>query len=1104
MISLGVLGPCVAEVDGLPVPLGGRRQRAVLALLTAARGEVRSVDRMIEDLWSGEPPAKAVASLQAYVSNLRKLLEPTRPPRTPAQRLVSAAPGYALRLPVEAVDAWRFEQLVRDARQRAGTDPDAARVLLDEAVGLWRGPAFAEFVDEPWARAPVQLLTDLRHNALELRARCALDAGDAAAAVTDAETLTADAPLREEGWRLLALALWGSGRQADALATLRRARAMLVEELGLAPGPMLTDVESAILAQRGEALHVAAPARPVSLPPAAAGPANATAFVGRDAELAALTEAAGETMAGAGRIALVTGEAGVGKSELLARLAYELADAGWVVAAGRCVEDEGAPPAWPWVEALTHLATVTPAPDGADRALAPLLTPNADEPSAVGASGRFRLQRAVVDWLADAAARRPVALLLDDLHWADDQTLSLLTGAAAGLADARVLVVGALRTDDADGRLAEALAVLARRSPRRVALGGLAEPAVATMVEAECRFPVDPSTVAALTERTGGNPFYIKESVRLLNSEGALVAVSEVPEGVRDVLRRRLARLPEVVVSVLRLAAVAGRETEVDVLVGAADTDEAAVLDALEAGLIAGMLDEPASGRVRFVHSLVRDTMLADLTGLRARHMHARIAAAIERTTPGDISALAHHYANAASSATAAKAVGYCVQAAEEAERGYAYDTACSLLTSALASLDRLPDSDRRADERSELFGRLLRAQIRAGAAGAARVTRQRAADHAEAVGREDLVIAACTAWTEPTPWQTRPYATTDEAMTTLLARLLRRADPDLDPAVRSRLLDAYAVERADNGNPDARAAAEQAVALARQYGDDGLRAQTLATLSRELDADLEWPHKADLGAELVRLGETRDLPTYQCFGRIVQARAAAAADEPDTALRLVGENLELARMYRLPELIDVSEIALAMFAHIRGDFDDAERRYADVSDRMVRQGSPHGPAYRHVAGALMRLDQNRTADFAAVVERLHTDSGLLGDLHAVALARTGRLDQARQVRGRGKPIRRDCFFTLFATFRALATIALNDRAGAAATYTMLLPYRATPLGGVSSLSLATRPVAQTLGELAQYLGNDEAAASHFSAAAATVKLWRSPQWAAPGRSAPS
>ena len=173
----------------------------------------------------------------------------------------------------------------------------------------------------------------------------------------------------------------------------------------------------------------------------------------------------------------------------------------------------------------------------------------------------------------------------------------------------------------------------------------------------------------------------------MLASEGALVAVSEVPEGVRDVLRRRLARLPPPDVAVLRLAATVGREAEVEVLVDAADTDEDGVIAGLEAGVIAGLLTEPGPGRVRFVHALVRDTVYADLTQLRLTRMHARVGAAIRGVRPGDVSALAHHYLRAASADSAEAAVGYAIKAAERADRRYSYDAAVSLLEQAARGL---------------------------------------------------------------------------------------------------------------------------------------------------------------------------------------------------------------------------------------------------------------------------------------------------------------------------------------------------------------------------------------------------------------------------------
>jgi DNA-binding SARP family transcriptional activator len=236
MTGIRVLGSLAVEDGGGPVDLGGPLQRAVLALLLIERGRVVSVDRLIDQLWRREPPPRAIASLQAYVSNLRRILEPGRARRAPARILVSEPPGYALRLPADAVDAWRFEELLGAAREAAAARPARARDFLNRALALWRGPAYAEFADEDWAVAEVARLTELHVAAQESAAAMALRTGAAAEAVATAEVLVREHPLREESWRLLALALWASDRQADPLAALRRARGVLREELGLDPG----------------------------------------------------------------------------------------------------------------------------------------------------------------------------------------------------------------------------------------------------------------------------------------------------------------------------------------------------------------------------------------------------------------------------------------------------------------------------------------------------------------------------------------------------------------------------------------------------------------------------------------------------------------------------------------------------------------------------------------------------------------------------------------------------------------------------------------------------------------------------------------------------
>ncbi|MFB6822728.1 BTAD domain-containing putative transcriptional regulator [Streptomyces virginiae] len=1121
MVHIRVLGSFAAERDGEAIPLGGHRQRSVLALLVAARGRVVSVDRMIEELWQGAPPARAVTSLQAYVSNLRRLLEPGRAPRTPARLLVSAPPGYTLRLPDDAVDAWRFERLLGRAREALPAEPDAAGALLREALALWQGPAYAQSADEPWAHAEIMRLGELRLAARELGVAAGLrGGGDLAAAVAEAALLTREEPLREEAWRLHALALWAAGRQADALATLRRARTVLADEVGLDPGAALVDLERAVLAQDGRVLRevtrppgTVAPAPPEQPPPTEpatagaepfAGPepfAGAEPFVGREEELARLTARAQRARVAGPGVALVSGEAGLGKSALLRALDDRLRAEGWLVAFGRTTDAEGAPPAWAWVEALRAVAAVAPPEPAAAAALAPLLAEDAPATAhAAGgedvAAGRFRLHRAVGRWLARAARERPVAVLLDDLHWADAETLALLSGAADLPAGTALLLVGTYRPEDTEGRLGDTLAGLARRAPTRIALRGLAEESVAELVHAVGGQRVDAEVLTALAERTGGNPFYVRESARLLGSEGSLVALSEVPEGVRDVLRRRLRRLPEPVVSVLRLAAVAGRESDVEVLVGAADTGEDGVLGALEAGLLAGLLVEPEPGRVRFAHALVRDTLLADLSRLRSARMHGRIAVCLERLAPDDVSALAHHHVRAASSATAAKAVSFCLRAARLAESRFAHDVAATLLAEAVECFERVPaeaGGDRDA-ERVELLGRLVRAQVRAGAVMAARTTRRTAIDRAVAAGRDDLLIAAFTAWTEPTPWQTRPYGVVDTPVVELLERLLAR--PGHEPAVRCLLLGAYAAELSDAKVASVREGAREALALAEGTGDPVLRAGALAALVKELDADLEWPERAALGGELERIGAAHELPGHQWYGMFIRSTASAAAGDVAGARRLVGRWTQFARTYRMPGPVAVGETVEATWAHVEGRFEEAERLYRQAAARMARQGSPHAQGILAVALTTLRASQGRLAEHLPRLRQVYAAFGPpAGDLLAVALAAAGEEREAREILDRAGPLRTDYFFKVFATFRAMTLVTLGERAGAEELYAALLPYRDAPPVS-SGFTVAVRPVARTLGELAVLLGREDEAAGHLARAESVAERWHSP-WAA-------
>ncbi|GLY19049.1 SARP family transcriptional regulator [Kineosporia sp. NBRC 101677] len=247
MLNFAVLGPLEVESDVQPVKLGGPRHRAVLARLLIAAPRVVPVQWLIDDLWD-EPPEGALGSLQTFVGALRKALEPRRPARTASRLLVTQAPGYALR--PEEVDAWRFADGVREGERLLSVgQPLAAHDQLERALGRWRGPAYAEFADQSWARGEVQRLDELRSLAVERRAEAGLALGRSAAVVLDLEAQVDRQPLREDGWRLLALGLYRSGRQGDALAALRRAREVLAEQLGIDPGEPLRQLERDILDQ---------------------------------------------------------------------------------------------------------------------------------------------------------------------------------------------------------------------------------------------------------------------------------------------------------------------------------------------------------------------------------------------------------------------------------------------------------------------------------------------------------------------------------------------------------------------------------------------------------------------------------------------------------------------------------------------------------------------------------------------------------------------------------------------------------------------------------------------------------------------------------------
>ncbi|MFG1811947.1 BTAD domain-containing putative transcriptional regulator [Streptomyces sp. NPDC049040] len=250
LVEFRALGPIEAVVEGRLVDLGAPKQRALLALLVSKVGQPVAVDMIVEELWSGNPPPSAIASLQAYVANLRRVLEPGRAPRTPPTVLRTYERGYLLDSRVVAVDVHCFsESAVAGWQALDWGDPQFAVHEFETALALWRGQAYVEVADAAYVRPDVARLEELRLSVVEGRCTALLAAGAHEIAVAELEAFVQAHPLREYGCELLSLALYRAGRQADALAVLRTNQRRLADELGIDPRPALQLLEKQILNQ---------------------------------------------------------------------------------------------------------------------------------------------------------------------------------------------------------------------------------------------------------------------------------------------------------------------------------------------------------------------------------------------------------------------------------------------------------------------------------------------------------------------------------------------------------------------------------------------------------------------------------------------------------------------------------------------------------------------------------------------------------------------------------------------------------------------------------------------------------------------------------------
>ncbi|CUR56006.1 putative Transcriptional activator domain [metagenome] len=785
-VEVAVLGPIEVRLGGRAVDLGTPKQRALVAALALSRGRAVSVDTIVDLLWRDSPPPGVTATLQAYISGLRRVIEPERERRAPATVLVTVAPGYALRADADHLDAQVFERTVSEQHHRLQTprllsEADLAEAVaaLDAALGLWRGTAYAELEGADAAVAERARLEELRLVALEDRAVAELTLGHHATVAAELEAMTREHPLRERLWGLRALALTRAGRQADALEVLRTVREVLDDELGIEPGVELRDLQTAVLRQ-DPALDWVAPAAGAETPvvpqprrsePAPPEPVAPWPMVGRDAELDQLVAALNTAAAGTPSYAVVTGEPGIGKSRLTAELAALAGAQGAQVSVGQCSQDEGAPPLWPWMSVLESLGLERPGP----------LEPD-DE------GGRFRSWDLIARGVRAAALDRPLVVILEDLHWADPSTLRVLRLLVESASRERLLVVATWRSHpEPTGALADVAETLARQHATRLPLSGLGADSVAEVFEGVAHNRPSGAQARAIKERTDGNPFFLVEYARLAGEHAdldQLVSDADPPTGVREVLTRRLARLPEATVTALRTAAVIGRAFDAATLAAAAGVDPEELLDVVEPAEAAGLVREDGVDRFLFSHALVADTLVLGLSASRQARVHSRIAVALSGSRGRETEEARHWLASGP--AYAAQGWRSAVTAAAVARRVFAHEEVAELLRAALGAMDHDPGATPR--ERYDVLLDLIDAYRWSAMWPELTASVEEAVVVAQALGDPELVATAAIATTQGALWQSAGHGQVHTRIVEALRACLRDLPPE-DNALRCRAL---------------------------------------------------------------------------------------------------------------------------------------------------------------------------------------------------------------------------------------------------------------------------------------------------------------------------
>ena len=1104
---MNVLGGVrVARADDAGEPawldLGARKPRSIVAALALHVGRPVTADALADLVWAGEPPRAAHGALHAYISGLRKVLEPERASRAAASVLETTDHGYVLRVAADDVDAHRFVTDVRRLERTlaplatqltAGGPagwPDRAAVTaalehLDTALASWGGQPYADLEDHPDVVAERAALEQARVVGEQSWLLGLLALGEHASALSTTESRIAANPLQERWWALHALALTRSGRQAEALDSLRAVRELLADELGLDPGVELRELERAILQQDAglERTLDAAVAAPGPTP-AAARPASApasTSAVGRETERAALHAHLASAAAGTPTCAVLVGEPGIGKTWLLTDLEHAAAGQGFHVARGTCSQDEGAPPLWPWLGVLRSLGL--PPPEAA---------PTDESP----ARAAFETADRIATALLDLAADQPVLVVLDDLHWADDATLRTLRHLVSVLpAHARLCLVGSRRSHpEPTGALAEVGEALARRGALRVDLGGLDLAESRALVVGVTGAEVAAATAADWHRRAAGNPFFLAELARLSTSPGG----DEVPGGVRDVVARRLADLPPRALDTLRLAAVVGSGFRAETIAAAGDLDLDDVLDDLEAARASGLVDDAEVGDFTFVHALTRDAVRLSLSPTRRARLHAQVAHALDSDpvarrwySDAELTAeRAWHWLRGGPSHldTAWRAAR---GAADQARDLGGYPDAMRLRVAAVDAHRRMA-----AEDESERYDLLLELAADASYAGhwpEVEAAAFEAVALARRLGSPERVGRAAAALSLYCVWLPHELDAVFEDTIEDLRWALAHAAPD-DAATRCRLQLALAVELyyAPTTSAERRALVETGLAQARRSGEPAVlwwatRAAWMAAWSPGQATD-----RAAWAAE--GLAAAREVGDRAAASVLLVTLAVSELElgRRDDFLAHLAEGQRIAEEERLPYVLLTVYWLRMSLATIQDDDAGAERAYQGIADTAPDVAVPMQELQAAAAATMMGLwDPPRLRQIVDLMVAAHEEFQDAATTVHQMLARCGRTEDLRTSLARYPiPHEDDEYWSTVADWcsEAEAASAVGDRGVAAHAVEVLAPYSGRM--AVSGAVLTLGPVDGYLALALVTLGETERAGLLADAALTMAAEW--------------